>query len=87
MPGVPLFVESISNSPRPIPYLKDEFWKGFPNLNAQDIVSFLTLCQKGHAIEVDTPEAGMDKNEFDQKRQKSEFLKSVAYLRTNCGAG
>ncbi|NIP18865.1 MAG: TIM barrel protein, partial [Xanthomonadales bacterium] len=29
-PGTPLHVESISNSPRPIPYLTPAFWKGFP---------------------------------------------------------
>ncbi len=86
-PGVPLFVETISNSPRPIPFLKDEFWKGFPNLKADGIVDFLRLCRKGHAIEVDKPEAGVDQKEFDRQHQRAEFLKSIAYLRQHCGAG
>ena len=86
-PGVPLFVETISNSPRPIPFLKDEFWKGFPNLQAKDIVEFLRLCRKGHAIEVNTPEDGVDQKEFDRQHQRAEFLKSITYLRQHCGAG
>lgn len=86
-PGVPLFVETISNSPRPIPFLKQEFWKGFPDLKANDIVDFLRLCRKGHAIEIEKPEDGMGQKDFDRNHQRAEFLKSVAYLRTQCDAG
>jgi len=39
-PGAPLFVESISNSPRPLPFLTTDFWKGYPNLHPADIVDF-----------------------------------------------
>jgi sugar phosphate isomerase/epimerase len=85
-PGVPLFVESISNSPRPIPFLQEEWWKGFPDVRASGIVDFLALCRRGHPLDVDLPPAGMDRNEFDRQHQRAEFLKSIECLR-RCGAG
>jgi len=85
-PGVPLFVESISNSARPIPFLQEEWWKGFPDVRASGIVDFLALCRRGHPIDVDLPAAGMDRKEFDRQHQRAEFLKSIEYLR-RCGAG
>jgi sugar phosphate isomerase/epimerase len=86
-PGMPIFVESISNSARLIPFLTDEHWRGYPNLNAADIVDFLKLCRLGHPIEIDQPEPGMDKMEFDRNHQQAEFLKSIEYLRQHCSAG
>jgi sugar phosphate isomerase/epimerase len=86
-PGMPIFVESISNSARPIPFLTNEHWEGYPNLKAADIVDFLKLCRRGHEIEIDQPEPGMDKKEFDRQHQRTEFLKSIEYLRQHCGAG
>lgn len=86
-PGMPIFVESISNSARPIPFLTDEHWQGYPNLKAADIVNFLKLCRRGHAIQIDKPGKGIDSKEFDRQHQRDEFLKSIAYLRRECGAG
>ncbi len=85
-PGVPLFVESISNSARPVPFLTEEWWKAFPDVQASSIVDFLALIRRGHAIEVDLPPEGMDRKEFDQQHQRAEFLKSIECLR-RCGAG
>ena len=31
-PGMPMFVESISNSARSIPFLTDEHWQGYPKI-------------------------------------------------------
>jgi len=86
-PDMPVFVESISNSARPIPFLTDEHWKGYPNLKAADIVDFLKLCRRGNAIEIDKPPKGMDKKQFERQHQRTEFLKSINYLRRECGAG
>ena len=86
-PSMPIFVESISNSARPIPFLTYEHWKGYPNLTAANIVDFLKLCRRGHEIEIDQPEPGMDKKEFDRQHQRTEFLKSIEYLRKHCSAG
>ncbi|MFC2081485.1 sugar phosphate isomerase/epimerase family protein, partial [Bacteroidota bacterium] len=74
-PGVPLHVESISNSQRPIPYLKSDFWDGFPDLQASGIVDFLKLVRQGQALEIEKPPAGADKKTFDIQHQEHEFLK------------
>lgn len=86
-PDVPLFVETISNSPRTIPFLKADFWKGYPNLRAEDIVDFLALLRRGHPIEVAKAPPGMNVKTFEQENQRTEFEKSIAYLRRHCGAG
>jgi sugar phosphate isomerase/epimerase len=86
-PGVPLHVESISNSLRSIPYLKPGFWEGFPNLSASEFVDFLNLVRRGHALEIEEAPPGTDKKTFDIRHQEEELLKSLHYLRTECGAG
>lgn len=80
-PTAPLFVETISNSARPIPFLTEAFWKGFSNVKAADITAFLALCRKGHTLEIQQPPAGSDAKEFDRQHQKSEFTSSIAVLR------
>ena len=86
-PGVPFHVESISNSQRPIPFLKPEFWDGFPDLHASDIVDFLKLVRRGQPLEVEEPSPGTDKKTFDIQHQENELLNSLEYLRSECGAG
>jgi 3-oxoisoapionate decarboxylase len=86
-PGVHLHIETISNSARPIPFLKPEFWKGFPNLSAAGIIDFLNLAKKGKPQEIKNPPAGINQKNFDIKLQQSELLKSFDYLRNNCNAG
>jgi len=86
-PGVPLHVETISNSARPIPYLKTEFWKGFPHLSTVEIVDFLRLAKAGKQIEIIKPPDGIDPKQFDIELQQSEFISSIEYLRKYCHAG
>jgi sugar phosphate isomerase/epimerase len=86
-PGVPLHVESISNSARSIPYLNSEFWTGFPNLPAAEIVDFLKLVKKGNPQEIVKASAGINQKEFDIKLQQAELLSSFKYLRKYCNAG
>jgi sugar phosphate isomerase/epimerase len=86
-PGVPLFVESISNSPRPIPFLTTDFWQGYPNLRAADLVDFLKLLRRGRPIETAKPAQGMDRKTFEQVHQRAEFERSIAYLRQHRAAG
>lgn len=81
-PGVPIFVETISNSARPIPYLNPGFWDGHPNLKAADMRDFLALCRGGRRLEITKPPAGMNAKEFDQQHQQTEFEKSIRFLRT-----
>ena len=86
-PGAPLHIESISNSPRPVPYLTDEFWTGFPDLDAAEIVEFLRLVRNGHPLELLEPKEGEDKKSFDIKLQKQELKSSLDYLKKNCHVG
>jgi sugar phosphate isomerase/epimerase len=80
---VPWFVESISNSPRPIPFHTDEFWTGFPQVKAAGIVDFLKLVRQGRPLPFLEPAAGQDQRAFDQRHQKSEFEKSIRTLRAH----
>ncbi|GAB5560014.1 MAG: hypothetical protein SynsKO_16610 [Synoicihabitans sp.] len=80
-PDVPLFVESISNSQRPLPFLTDEFWEGFSNVPAAGIVDFLKLVRQGRPIPVDQPNDGQSQREFDQQHQRAEFERSIRTLR------
>ncbi len=86
-PGVPLHVETISNSARPIPFLKPEFWKGFPNLSASEIIGFLNMARKSKPVEIIKSPQGKSQKDFDIELQQSELLKSFDYLRKNCNAG
>ena len=65
-PGMPIFVESISNSARPIPYLIKEYWKAYPNLHASQIIDFLAVVRKGKPAKIDMPAEGQDQKAFDQ---------------------
>ena len=80
-PGVPMHIETISNSARPVPFLKPEFWKGFPNLPASELVDFLNFIKTGKKLEIIIPPEGVDKRNFDVEYQQSELLKSADYLR------
>ena len=86
-PAMPVFVETISNSARPIPFLTGEYWKAYPDLNASQIVDFLKLVRRGSAATIDEPPQGADRRGFDQQHERREFLNSIAYLRKHCGAG
>ncbi len=86
-PGVPMQVETISNSPRPLPYLTDEFWTGFPELDAAGIVPFLKMLRRGHELEFLKPPEGMDQKTFDIQHQQSELAASLDYLREHCHVG
>jgi 3-oxoisoapionate decarboxylase len=86
-PGVPIHLETISNSPRIIPYLDQEYWTAFPNLRASEIVDFLKMAREGHQIEFKEPPAGMGKKDFDYQLQKIELINSFKFLRENCNVG
>ena len=68
-PGVPIHVETISNSQRPIPFLESDFWKGFPDLHAADMLGFMKLIKQGHALKIANPPEGSNKKSFDIERK------------------
>ncbi len=86
-PDVPIHIETISNSPRSIPYLKEEYWEGFPELKASGIIDFLKLVRMGHPIEVAIAPPGVDKTTFEMESQENDLLKSIDFLRKEFGVG
>lgn len=76
-PGMPAFVESISNSARPIPFLTGQHWRGYPNLKAAIIVHIFKLCRRGRPIEIDQPEPGMDKKNLTGNTNKPSFSRGL----------
>jgi sugar phosphate isomerase/epimerase len=80
-PGVPLQVETISNSARYIDFLKPGFWKGFPDLPAAEFMEFLKLVKEGSPLVIELPPAGITQKEFDIKLQQSELAQSLEFLR------
>lgn len=80
-PAVPFNLEIIANSPRPIPFLKPEHMAMYPRLRAADLMPFLALCRRGHALKVETAPAGMTAREFDQQQQRADLERSIAAMR------
>ena len=86
-PGVPLHVETISNSQRPIPFNTNKFLEGFQGVTQNDICDFKKFLEKGRPQVVMKYPSGKSKKEFDIQLQQAELLKSFRYLRTKCNAG
>ena len=88
-PGVPLHVESISNSTKDLPFETAEFMKGFPEMTEKELSKFKKYASKGTPQKVIKPKKKdkASKKAFKIKIEKEELLKSVAYLRENCNVG
>ncbi len=82
-PGVPVHIETISGFNREIPYLKDDFWKVWPNAKASDFAKFLALAKKGKARE---PHKSANQ-EAEQEYQKGEIERSIKYCKEVLGLG
>ncbi len=83
-PEVPLFIETISGGARPIPFLQDDYWEGYPDLKGIQLLDFMKLLRKGEPAEADKVPEGVDKKLYVQEQQKKELMKSISYLQTNC---
>jgi sugar phosphate isomerase/epimerase len=86
-PGVPIHVETVGSGKRSIPFLKPDFWDGFPDLPASGIVDFLKRIRLGRPLEIAEPPAGEDKEKFSIEQQGRMLQQSLDYLRRECGAG
>lgn len=83
-PGVPLNMETVSNRQNEIPYLSKEFWMGYPDLKAAELVDFYRMVRAGKPIPVRTPAVGENEEVFQQELQKAELKKSIDFLREHC---
>ena len=81
-PGVPIHVETISNSARSVDFLAPGFWQAFPDLSASEFMGFLQLVKAGKPEEIKLPPAGITQKDFDISLQQSELLQSLEYLRS-----
>lgn len=86
-PGVPIHVESISNSVITIPFKTAAFLKGFPELTKEEIDNFSKLASRGKPQDIRSPKNGESKKQFDIELQEQELQKSFTYLRNHCKAG
>ena len=76
-PGVPVNLEIISGFAYSVPYLREEFWSGWPKLKASEIIPFLKAAKRGAAMQ---PHRSAD-TKAEQEYQKSELERSVRYCR------
>jgi len=83
-PGAPLQIETISNLRLEIPFLKDQFWEGYPDLKAYHLQEFFTMLRDEGSVEI--PINTDLKGAAAQEDQKQELIKSIDYLRKNCAA-
>jgi hypothetical protein len=67
--------------------LQEEYWEGWPDLKASGIIDFLRMARSGAPIDVARAPEGMDRKAFEQQNQMEELLRSIRYLREECGAG
>jgi len=83
-PGIPLHIETVSNRQNEIPFLQEDFWDGYSELKASDLLDFYRMIRAGEPIDVLSPPAGVDQKIFGQNLQKEELRKSIDYLRKHC---
>jgi sugar phosphate isomerase/epimerase len=82
-PNVPVNIETISGFNREIPYLKQDFWKVWPNAKAEDFARFLAIAKKGTLREPHKSE----NHEAEQAYQKGEIEKSIMYCKNELRLG
>ena len=85
-PGVPLHIESISDKQTEIPFLKEDFWVGYPDLKAAELLDFYNMIRAGQPMQLLSPPTGVDAKLFAKEYQKKELIKSIDFLRQNCDA-
>src|SRR5262245_3426886 len=86
-PGVPVHIETISGFNREIPYLKDDFWKRWPKVRANEFARFLALARKGKPRDSWKAPEGKDRKLAEQDYQKSEIERSIRYCKEELGLG
>ena len=86
-PGVPIHIETISGFPRPLPYLKNDFWKAYGKARAHDLAMFVALAKRGKPANPFKAAEKADKRTAEQEYQKGELERSIKYCREVLGLG
>jgi sugar phosphate isomerase/epimerase len=82
-PNTPVNLEIISGFARPIPYLKNGFWKEWPKAKASDFAKFLAMAK--HGKQLDSHRSPDSKAE--QVYQKAELERSLKHCKEVLGLG
>jgi len=82
-PNTPVNLEIISGFARPIPYLKNSFWKEWPKAKATDFAKFLTMAKRGKQLD----SRRSPDNKAEQEYQKAELERSLKYCKETLGLG
>ena len=86
-PNTPFVLEIISQYGRPLPYLKDDFWKPYPKVRAREFARFLAFAKRGQPKAPFTVPAGRDRGEYEKEFAKAELERSLRYCRDVLGLG
>src|SRR5262249_47845204 len=81
-PNVPVNLEIISGFARPLPYLREDFWKPWGKARASDFARFLGMAKRGKQIESHKSDP-----KADQEYQKAELERSLKYCKEALGLG
>ena len=82
-PNVPVNLEIISGSARPIPYLKKDFWTIWQKARAKDFAAFVAMAKRGKPMQ---PHKSPN-SAAEQEYQKSELERSLKYCKETVGLG
>lgn len=81
-PGVPVHIETISGFNREIPFLKQGFWRSFPEARASDLAAFLALAKRGKPKPTFSAPKGSDPKAAERNYQLGELERSISYCRS-----
>lgn len=82
-PETPVFLETISGRQFPLSYVRDEFWKAYPDLPQEEFKKFLWFVSLGKP----QPPVSPPDLALDPQFQRAELEKSLRYCREVLGLG
>lgn len=86
-PGVPVQLEIISGFQRSFPYLREDFWKGYPEVRAETFSKFVAMAKRGKPIQPARFPEGAERQPAEARYQMAELERSVKFCKTQLGLG
>jgi sugar phosphate isomerase/epimerase len=86
-PNTPFVLEIISQYGRSLTYLKDDFWKPYPQVRAREFARFLAFAKRGQPKASFAVPAGRDRGEYEKAFAQAELERSLRYCRDVLGLG
>lgn len=81
-PKTPVHIETISGFNREIPYLKEDFWKAFPDMKAHTLASYLRWANTGKPQAAWNPPAGEDRKQAEINYQMQQIEESIRFCKS-----